>query len=105
MKGIGFFIAKHLFLKRMIIFRAELNKFNRIIKKDVIQYLHGFGYSDLIYKRRPTNMFEAITMTKNTKMKQLSLSIATVAMAMFAASCGQPTSQGQLVGDYSNRMN
>lgn len=38
-------------------------------------------------------------------MKQLSLSIATVAMAMFAASCGQPTSQGQLVGDYSNRMN
>ena len=48
-------------------------------------------------------MFEAITMTKNTKMKQLSLSIATVAMAMFAASCGQPTSQGQLVGDYSNR--
>jgi formylglycine-generating enzyme required for sulfatase activity len=50
-------------------------------------------------------MFEAITMTKNTKMKQLSLSIATVAMAMFAASCGQPTSQGQLVGDYSNRTN
>jgi len=38
-------------------------------------------------------------------MKQLSLSIATVAMAIFAASCGQPTSQGQLVGDYSNRMN
>ncbi|MFT4062151.1 MAG: SUMF1/EgtB/PvdO family nonheme iron enzyme [Edaphocola sp.] len=36
-------------------------------------------------------------------MKQLSLSIATVAMAMFAASCGQPASQGQLVGDYSNR--
>src|SRR5690606_2741231 len=34
-----------------------------------------------------------------------SLSIATVAMAMFAASCGQPTSQGQLVGDYSTRSN
>jgi sulfatase modifying factor 1 len=50
-------------------------------------------------------MYGAITMTKNTQMKQLSLSIATVAMAMFAASCGQPTSQGQLVGDYSNRMN
>lgn len=50
-------------------------------------------------------MYGAITMTKHTQMKQLSLSIATVAMAIFAASCGQPTSQGQLVGDYSNRMN
>ncbi len=38
-------------------------------------------------------------------MKQFSLGIATVAMAMFAASCGQPTSQGQVVGDYSNRLN
>ncbi len=42
-------------------------------------------------------------MTKQKQMKQLSLSIAAVAMAMFAASCGQPTSQGQLVGDYSNK--
>lgn len=50
-------------------------------------------------------MYGAITMTKHTQMKQLSLSIATVAMAMFAASCGQPTSQGQLVGDYSTRSN
>lgn len=50
-------------------------------------------------------MQHAITMTKQKQMKQLSLSIATVAMAMFAASCGRPSSQGQLVGDYSNRMN
>lgn len=37
-------------------------------------------------------------------MKQLSLSAAAVGMVMLAASCGQPTSNGQLVGDYSNRM-
>lgn len=42
-------------------------------------------------------------MTKYIPMKQLSLSIAAVGMAMLAASCGQPTSQGQLVGDYSNK--
>lgn len=36
-------------------------------------------------------------------MKQLSLSIAAVGMVMLAASCGQPTSNGQLTGDYSNR--
>lgn len=44
-------------------------------------------------------------MIKYKQMKQFSLSIATVALAMFAAGCGQPTSQGQLVGDYSNRTN
>lgn len=38
-------------------------------------------------------------------MKQLSLSIAAAAMGMLAVGCGQPGSQGQLVGDYSNRMN
>ena len=36
-------------------------------------------------------------------MKQLSLSIAAVGMVMLAASCGQPTSNGQVTGDYSNR--
>lgn len=38
-----FFITKYLFLKSLIIFRAELNTFYRIYKKYVIQYLHGFG--------------------------------------------------------------
>lgn len=37
-------------------------------------------------------------------MKQLSLGIAAVGMVL-ASSCGKPTSQGQLVGDYSNRLN
>lgn len=36
-------------------------------------------------------------------MKQLSLGIAAVGMVL-ASSCGKPTSQGQLVGDYSNRL-
>ena len=34
-------------------------------------------------------------------MKQLSLSIAVLAVGMFAASCGRPASQGQLTGDYT----
>jgi len=42
-------------------------------------------------------------MTKYIPMKQLSLSIAAVGMVMLAASCGQPTSNGQVTGDYSNR--
>lgn len=45
-----------------------------------------------------------MTMIKIKTMKQFSMSIAVVALGMFAASCGTPTSQGQLVGE-SNKMN
>src|SRR5690554_618798 len=44
-------------------------------------------------------------MTKYYKMKQLSLSIAVLALGMFAVGCGNQTPSGQLVGDRSNRMN
>ncbi len=43
-------------------------------------------------------------MTKYIPMKQLFLSTAALGMVMLAASCGQPSSQGQLVGDYSNNL-
>lgn len=45
-----------------------------------------------------------MTMIKIKTMKQFSMSIAVLALGMFAASCGTPTSQGQLVG-VSNKMN
>lgn len=47
----------------------------------------------------------AIKKTKSNQMKQLSLSIAAAAVAMLAVSCGKSGPQGQVVGDYSNKMN
>lgn len=45
-----------------------------------------------------------MTMINTKTMKHFSMSIAAAALGMFVASCGQPTSQGQLVGA-TNKMN
>lgn len=42
-------------------------------------------------------------MTKKIQMKQLSLSIAALALGLFASSCGTPGSDGQLVGVQGNQ--
>lgn len=44
-------------------------------------------------------------MTKSYKMRKFSLHLSVMALGLFAVSCGKPTSQDQLVGDYSNRIN
>src|SRR5690625_3689365 len=44
-------------------------------------------------------------MIKFYKMRKVSLHLSIMAIGMFAVSCGKPTSQDQLVGDYSNRVN
>lgn len=41
-------------------------------------------------------------MTKRIQMKQISLSIAALALGLFATSCGTPASDGQLVGVFGN---
>lgn len=43
-------------------------------------------------------------MIKTNTMKKISMGVAALALGMFAASCGKPTSQGQLVGE-TNKVN